>query len=107
MKNRKLFQLKYRQQGLPGKGALHVGPMVDWSGLVKGVSITVTTAAGEKFVGVVDQVTSDGLVLWVHLERGQGRRLFVFNDVSQTTVAVQDGQDINLGSSGGHLLASL
>lgn len=105
MKNRKLFQLKYRQQGAPGS-ALHLGHQADWSGLVKGVPITLTTATGERFVGVVDQVTSDGLVMWMHLEQGQGRRLFVFNDVSETTVAVQDDQDTNIGSSPAQLLAS-
>lgn len=52
--------------------------------------ITVTTEAGERFTGTVDQVTFDGLVMWIHLEQGQGRRLFVFNDISKTKVSVPE-----------------
>jgi hypothetical protein len=91
MKNRKLIRLKHSQSEDPVRGALRAGSQADWSGLVRGATVTVTTAAGERFTGTADQVTFDGLVMWIHLEQGQGRRLFVFNDKSKTKVSVHGG----------------
>jgi ABC-type nitrate/sulfonate/bicarbonate transport system substrate-binding protein len=107
MKNRNLIHLKHSQPEAPVRRELRSGSQADWGSLVRGMTITVTTAAGERFTGTVDHVTFDGLVMWVHLERGQGRRLFVFNDIAETKVSVHGGHSSDPASSAGRILSSL
>lgn len=113
--NRKLIRLKPSQPEVPVRSGLRSGSQADWGSLVRGMTITVTTAAGERFTGTVDHMTFDGLVIWIPLEQGQGRRLFVFNHTLETKVTVHGGHRTDPASSRGeysparscHLTSSL
>lgn len=48
----------------------------DWTRLAPGESVLVVESDAPELAGRVDVVTEDGLILWLHLEAGAGRRLF-------------------------------
>lgn len=52
----------------------------DWTRLTRGESVLVVENDAPELAGRVDDVTEDGLILWLHLEAGAGRRLFTRAD---------------------------
>lgn len=52
----------------------------DWTRLVSGDCVVIVENDAAELFGRVDAATDDGLILWVHLEAGAGRRLFLRAD---------------------------
>jgi hypothetical protein len=52
----------------------------DWTRLACGESVLIVENDAPELAGRVDVVTEDGLILWLHLEAGAGRRLFTRAD---------------------------
>jgi hypothetical protein len=99
MKNRNLLS---SQRAPRRPGAVRTGTQMTWTRLDKDVDVTVTTTSGERFDGVVDQVTPDGIVMWLRLNGGQGRRLFIFSDVHETALCAAGEREQNPASDAVH-----
>lgn len=92
MKNRNMLASRRAQAE---SGALRTGVQTDWTRLEKGVCVNITTTSGERFVGVIGQVTPDGIVMWLHLGGGNRRKLFIFSHVHKTSVRASTSWDLN------------
>ncbi len=60
----------------PPSDAFYIG---DWTSLAPGEKVVITDTTAE-LRGQVDAVAENGLILWLHLEDGAGRRLFTRTD---------------------------
>lgn len=57
-------------------------PIHDWSSLTEGERVTVELPSGP-LSGRVDSLSVDAVFLWVLLDHGQGRRLFLHSEVDR------------------------
>ena len=56
----------------------------DWAMLAPGEWVLLVGKDSAELSGRVDTVTEDGLILWLHLKNGAGRRLFTRTDAMLT-----------------------
>lgn len=61
---------------MPPSDADYIG---NWTSLARGEKVVIADNTAE-LRGQVDAVTEDGLILWLHLEDGAGRRLLTRTD---------------------------
>lgn len=60
----------------------------DWTALVRGDFVTVLEEYTVPYSGWIDDVTEDGMIIWLVLAFGQGRRMFFRDDGDLITVEV-------------------
>jgi len=58
---------------LPPSDAVYIR---DWTRLTSGEKVAIVQDDEPEISGFVDAVTEDGLILWLHLDAGAGRKLF-------------------------------
>jgi hypothetical protein len=63
----------YRETFLPSRNADYIR---DWTMLSSAELVLLVENDGPELSGRVDAVTENGLILWLHLNDGAGRRLF-------------------------------
>lgn len=61
-------------------------PLPDWREVSPGHEVSLYKKGQGHFRGRVDDFTSDGAIVWVHLEGGWGRRMFVRADGYRLTL---------------------
>lgn len=60
----------------------------DWSALIPGDYVTVLEEYTVPYSGRIDDVTEDGMIIWLVLDFGRGRRMFFREDGNLITVEV-------------------
>lgn len=62
--------------------------VTDWTALIPGDFVTVLEEYAVPHSGWIDDVTEDGMIIWLVLALGGGRRMFFRNDGDLITVEV-------------------
>ena len=65
----------------------------DWSALIRGDYVTVLEEYMVPRSGWIDDVTEDGMIIWLVLAFGRGRRMFFREDGNLITVEVPHAGD--------------
>lgn len=60
----------------------------DWSALIRGDYVTVLEEFTVPYSGWIDDVTEDGMIIWLVLAFGRGRRMFFREDGHLITAEV-------------------
>lgn len=60
-------------------GARAKHPLLVWASLRPGATVALEIRKGQKFVGIVEAGTADGLIIWIRTEQNE-RKMVHFHD---------------------------
>jgi hypothetical protein len=63
-----------------------------WDGLTPGDLVSLQGPGAKRISGIVDDVSPDGMFLWLFLDDGGGRQLFHWSDGYTTAGALSDSK---------------
>jgi biotin-(acetyl-CoA carboxylase) ligase len=78
----------------PARNGYNPAVLADWRKLTQGDSVVLLSSREEAVGGVVDEISADGSILWIHQDDCGGRRLFHRADGYKTYLDAPDHEDV-------------